>query len=63
LGYPDEDEELGIDPNELGGSPWVAAAMSFGLSIAGAIFPVAPFAFLQGNAAVLGCLTVLGIAD
>jgi len=42
-------EELGIDPNELGASPWVAAAMSFGLSIHGAIFPVAPFAFLQGK--------------
>ena len=35
-------EELGIDPDELGGSPWAAAASSFGLFSAGAIFPVAP---------------------
>ena len=55
-------EELGIDPTELGGSPWVAAAMSFGLSIVGAIFPVAPFAFLQGNTAELTSLAVSSIA-
>jgi VIT1/CCC1 family predicted Fe2+/Mn2+ transporter len=55
-------EELGIDPKELGGSAWVAAAMSFGLSIAGAIFPVAPFAFLQGNTAVLTSLATSSIA-
>jgi VIT1/CCC1 family predicted Fe2+/Mn2+ transporter len=55
-------EELGIDPNELGGSPWVAAAMSFGLSIVGAIFPVAPFAFLEGNTAVLISLAMSSIA-
>lgn len=46
-------EELGIDPEELGGSPWVAAGTSFLLFALGAIVPVVPFAFLHGSAAVL----------
>ncbi|MCC6469728.1 MAG: VIT1/CCC1 transporter family protein [Alphaproteobacteria bacterium] len=45
-------EELGIDPTELGGSAWVAAGTSFCLFSLGAIFPVAPYFFLHGNAAV-----------
>lgn len=45
-------EELGIDPEELGGSPWVAAGTSFALFILGAILPIIPFTFLSGNAAV-----------
>jgi VIT1/CCC1 family predicted Fe2+/Mn2+ transporter len=45
-------EELGIDPQDLGGSAWVAAAMSFVLFVVGAIVPVLPFVFLDGNAAV-----------
>src|SRR5262249_10848768 len=36
-------EELGIDPDELGGSPWVAAITSFLLFAAGAIVPLFPF--------------------
>ena len=36
-------EELGIDPKELGGSPWIAATTSFLLFSVGAIFPVAPY--------------------
>lgn len=55
-------EELGIDPKELGGSAWVAAAMSFGLSIVGAIFPVLPFAFLEGNTALLTSLALSSVA-
>lgn len=51
-------EELGIDPEELGGSPWEAAAMSFLLFLCGAILPVAPFLFLAGTAAVLVSLGV-----
>jgi len=46
-------EELGIDPEELGGSPWEAALASFILFAIGAIMPVAPFAFLTGSAAVI----------
>jgi VIT1/CCC1 family predicted Fe2+/Mn2+ transporter len=45
-------EELGIDPEELGGSPWVAGATSFLLFAVGAVFPVAPFFFLSGAAAI-----------
>jgi VIT1/CCC1 family predicted Fe2+/Mn2+ transporter len=46
-------EELGIDPTELGGNPWSAAATSFALFAAGAIFPVAPF-FLFKSPWVIG---------
>jgi vacuolar iron transporter family protein len=45
-------EELGIDPAELGGNPWSAAATSFALFSAGAIFPVAPFFWMSGFWAV-----------
>jgi VIT1/CCC1 family predicted Fe2+/Mn2+ transporter len=44
-------EELGLDPQELGGSPWAAAATSFMLFAVGAIVPVLPFAFIHGPAA------------
>lgn len=46
-------EELGIDPQELGGSAWEAAITSFLLFAAGAIIPLSPFIFLQGTAAIL----------
>lgn len=55
-------EELGIDPEALGGSAWTAAAASFGLFAAGAIFPVAPFFWLDGNAALLASLAASGVA-
>ena len=45
-------EELGIDPNELGGSAWVAAGTSFLLFAGGAAMPILPFAVLNGNQAV-----------
>lgn len=45
-------EELGIDPEELGGSAWVAAITSFVLFSVGAIVPVFPFFFGGGLAAV-----------
>lgn len=45
-------EELGIDPEELGGSAWEAALTSFVLFAIGAIVPVMPFLFLAGFAAV-----------
>jgi VIT1/CCC1 family predicted Fe2+/Mn2+ transporter len=46
-------EELGFDPEELGGSPWVAAITSFILFGIGAIVPVIPFLFASGTDAVL----------
>ena len=45
-------EELGVDPQELGGSPLAAATTSFALFAVGAIFPVLPFLALHGGAAV-----------
>ncbi len=53
-------EELGIDPEELGGSAWTAAIMSFMLFAVGAVIPVIPFAFGSGTVAVLFSL-LLGI--
>jgi VIT1/CCC1 family predicted Fe2+/Mn2+ transporter len=53
-------EELGIDPDELGGSPWTAGATSFFLVAFGAIFPVAPFFVLAGIQAVIASLAVSG---
>jgi vacuolar iron transporter family protein len=55
-------EELGIDPEQLGGSPWAAAAASFILFAAGAIFPVLPFFFLAGAAAIGASLAISGMA-
>ncbi len=45
-------EELGINPEELGGSAWEAAITSFVLFAAGAIIPVIAYFFLSGLAAV-----------
>jgi len=45
-------EELGIDPDELGGSAWEAALTSFFLFAVGAIIPVVPFIFSSGMTAV-----------
>ena len=45
-------EELGLDPAELGGSPWVAAGTSMLLFALGALVPVLPFMFLRGMAAI-----------
>jgi len=55
-------EELGIDPEELGGSPWVAASTSFFLFAMGAIVPVMPFFVLTGMPAVWTSLLLSGIA-
>jgi vacuolar iron transporter family protein len=55
-------EELGIDPDELGGSAWTAAASSFLLFSVGAIFPVAPFLFLGGRTAVIASVVASGVA-
>lgn len=55
-------EELGFDPEELGGSAWGAAGASFVLFAAGAIFPVAPYFFLEGVPALFASLAASGIA-
>ena len=46
-------EELGIDPEELGGSAAVAAVSSFVPFTLGAAVPVLPFVFLSGTAATV----------
>jgi VIT1/CCC1 family predicted Fe2+/Mn2+ transporter len=46
-------EELGVDPNELGGSAWEAALTSFVLFSIGAILPVFAFFFLTGFTAIM----------
>ncbi len=55
-------EELGIDPDELGGSPWTAGSTSFLLFATGAIFPVLPFFFTGGAKAVVAALVLSGLA-
>jgi predicted membrane protein (TIGR00267 family) len=55
-------EELGIDPEELGGSAYVAALTSFLLFALGAIFPILPFAFLSGSAAIYTSMAVSAAA-
>jgi VIT1/CCC1 family predicted Fe2+/Mn2+ transporter len=56
-------EELGIDPEELGGSAWVAAITSFLLFSVGAIIPVMPYFFTEGTTAVIASatLSVIGL--
>ena len=56
-------EELGIDPEELGGSATVAAATSFVLFALGASLPVIPYFVLSGDLAVLvsALLSVAGL--
>ena len=44
-------EELGIDPDQLGGSPIEAAAFSFVLFAVGAIIPILPLFFTSGTKA------------
>jgi VIT1/CCC1 family predicted Fe2+/Mn2+ transporter len=55
-------EELGIDPQELGGSAYVAALTSFFLFAFGALFPLLPFAFLTGVSAVYTGMAVSALA-
>lgn len=49
-------EEIGVNPKDLGGSAWAAAASSFLVFMFGAIFPVAPFFVLSGDTAVIASL-------
>jgi VIT1/CCC1 family predicted Fe2+/Mn2+ transporter len=54
-------EELGIDPEDLGGSAWEAATASFFLFAIGAVIPVIPFFFVSGAAAVLTSLALAAV--
>ena len=56
-------EELGIDPDELGGSAFEAALTSFLLFAVGAVLPVIPYLFLGGLPAVIlsALLSAIGL--
>lgn len=49
-------EELGIDPAELGGNPWSAAATSLLLFAAGACVPLLPFILSRGPRVAWWCV-------
>jgi len=53
-------EELGIDPEQLGGSAWEAAITSFFLFAFGAVFPILPYFLFSGMTAVYVSLGVSG---
>lgn len=55
-------EELGIDPETLGGSALQAAVASFSLFVSGAIVPVLPFIFARGMAAVIASIAASTVA-
>jgi VIT1/CCC1 family predicted Fe2+/Mn2+ transporter len=55
-------EELGIDPAELGGNPWTAAAASFSLFACGAIVPILPFVWLPERTAIAASVGASALA-
>ncbi len=55
-------EELGIDPEELGGSAYQAAFTSFVLFGSGALVPLLPFLVAGGTPAIVASLVLAGIA-
>src|SRR5512133_397852 len=54
-------EELGIDPEELGGSAYEAAFTSFFLFAFGAFFPMLPYLIWSGTTAIILSLVVSAI--
>lgn len=55
-------EELGIDPDELGGSASVAAGTSFLMFAIGAIVPLLPLLFASGTTAIVASALLSGAA-
>jgi VIT1/CCC1 family predicted Fe2+/Mn2+ transporter len=55
-------EELGFDPNELGGSAWIAAGTSLVLFALGASVPLLPFLVTSGQVALIAAASLSGIA-
>ena len=55
-------EELGLNPDDLG-SPWRAALSSFVAFAAGALVPLAPFAWSTGDRAVVGAALAAAAAQ
>lgn len=56
-------EELGVDPESLGGSAWEAAITSFLLFAIGAVIPVIPFIFMSNTTGIIASilLSTLGL--
>lgn len=54
-------DELGVNPEDLGGSAWEAALTSFVLFALGAIIPVIPYLFFTNSLAILVSAAVSGI--
>ena len=54
-------EELGIDPNQLGGSAWEAAVTSFVLFAIGAVVPILPFVVTRGSIAVASSVVISAV--
>ncbi len=56
-------EELGLDPSELGGSPYAAGAASFVLFSIGAVIPLIPYFITSGTTALVSaiCCAALGL--
>jgi VIT1/CCC1 family predicted Fe2+/Mn2+ transporter len=54
-------EELGLDPEELGGSAWEAALASFVLFALGAVVPVMPFLLVSGAPAIVASLVASAV--
>ena len=55
-------EELGIDPTDLGGSPYEAALASFMLFALGAMVPILPFLLAADATAVVASVALSGLA-
>lgn len=54
-------EELGINPQDLGGSAWAAALSSFVVFVLGALIPALPLMLFDGSRAVLVCALASGL--
>ena len=56
-------EELGLDPSQLGGSPYSAGGSSFLLFSIGAIIPLIPYFITSGTTALVVsiCCAALGL--
>ncbi|MEA2545164.1 MAG: vacuolar iron transporter family protein, partial [Chloroflexota bacterium] len=55
-------EELGFDPDELGGSAWVAGGTSLVLFALGALVPLLPFLLVDGQAALFAAAGLSALA-
>jgi VIT1/CCC1 family predicted Fe2+/Mn2+ transporter len=55
-------EELGFDPDELGGSAWVAAGTSLVLFALGAVVPLVPFLLVEGQVALVAAASLSALA-